>query len=146
MEWLVDAGHACHILTTARFESPVTFTIEEHLAGRARGAPRKRSGAQRPVVSYATGTVPVTLLVTRCNDEQRPDRAEADQYLTLVDELLEELAPDVLIACNGHPMIFEAMARARTCSSRRLLLFGASATTTHATSRTSITRSRAASS
>ena len=31
MEWLADAGHACHILTTARFESRVTFTIEEHL-------------------------------------------------------------------------------------------------------------------
>ena len=31
MEWLADAGHACHILTTARFESPVTFTIEDHL-------------------------------------------------------------------------------------------------------------------
>ena len=31
MEWLADAGHACHVLTTARFESPVTFTIEEHL-------------------------------------------------------------------------------------------------------------------
>src|SRR6202140_5502770 len=31
MEWLADAGHACHILTTARFESSVTFTIEEHL-------------------------------------------------------------------------------------------------------------------
>ena len=28
MEWLADAGHACHILTTARFESRVTFTIE----------------------------------------------------------------------------------------------------------------------
>jgi hypothetical protein len=126
MEWLADAGHACHIVTTARFESPVTFTIEEHLIGRGvsgellqgsgrspSGKRRKRRRAQRPVVSYAAGTVPVTLLLTRCNDEQRPDRAEADQYLTLVDDLLAETAPDVLIACNGHPMIFEAMARAR---------------------------------
>ena len=31
MEWLSDAGHECHILTTARFESRVTFTIDEHL-------------------------------------------------------------------------------------------------------------------
>ena len=31
MEWLADAGHECRILTTARFESAVTFTIEEHL-------------------------------------------------------------------------------------------------------------------
>jgi hypothetical protein len=31
MEWLADAGHVCRILTTARFESTVTFTIEDHL-------------------------------------------------------------------------------------------------------------------
>src|SRR5258705_9187265 len=31
MEWLAYAGHACHILSTARFESAVTFTIEDHL-------------------------------------------------------------------------------------------------------------------
>ncbi len=31
VEWLAAAGHACRVLTTARFESPVTFTIEEHL-------------------------------------------------------------------------------------------------------------------
>jgi glycosyltransferase involved in cell wall biosynthesis len=59
------------------------------------------------------GQVPVTLLLTRHNDETRPDRAEAAQYLTLVDALLKEFAPDVLIAVNGHPMIFEAMRDAR---------------------------------
>ena len=51
--------------------------------------------------------------MTRHNDEARPDRAEAAQYLTLFDRLLDEFAPDQLIACNGHPMIFEAMTRAR---------------------------------
>ena len=35
------------------------------------------------------------------------------QYLALLDKLLEDFAPDQLIACNGHPMILEAMARAR---------------------------------
>jgi hypothetical protein len=53
------------------------------------------------------------LLLTRHNDESQPDRAEAKQYLALLDKLLEEFAPDQLIACNGHPMILEAMARAR---------------------------------
>jgi glycosyltransferase involved in cell wall biosynthesis len=126
MEWLADAGHACHILTTARFESAVTFTIEEHLrqqgvdlalpaskGGSSRRSRHKRGGADRPVVRYAVRDVPVTLLLTRCNDESRPDRAEAAQYLALVDETLDQFAPDQLIACNGHPMIFEAMARAR---------------------------------
>ncbi len=32
VEWLGAEGHDCHVLTTARFESRVTFSIEEHLA------------------------------------------------------------------------------------------------------------------
>ena len=84
MEWLADADHACHVLTTARFESTVTFTIEDHLraqgvdaAALAAGKPAaKRTGpARRPVVRYAVRDVPVTLLLTRHNDESRPDRA-----------------------------------------------------------------------
>ena len=126
MEWLSDAGHACHILTTARFESAVTFTIDDHLRARGVEGPRvpkpqgrsgrpggKRRGTERPVVHYVVGSVPVTLLMTRHNDESRPDRAEADQYGALLDELFADFAPDQLIACNGHPMILEALARAR---------------------------------
>jgi glycosyltransferase involved in cell wall biosynthesis len=127
MEWLADAGHACHILTTARFESRVTFTIEEHLRQRgvdlsgierthqpATRAERKRRGAvMRPIVHYTTGGVPVTMLLTRHNDERRPDRAEAAQYQSVFERLLNEFAPDQVIACNGHPMIQTAMARAR---------------------------------
>ncbi|MGH9372871.1 MAG: glycosyltransferase family 4 protein [Vicinamibacterales bacterium] len=126
MEWLADAGHACHILTTARFESPVTFTIEDHLGqqgvalsdlrppdGHTGRSARKRRAADRPVVHYTVRDVPVTLLLTRHNDEARPDRAEATQFLALVDHLLNDFAPDVLIACNGHPMILDAMTHAR---------------------------------
>jgi glycosyltransferase involved in cell wall biosynthesis len=125
LEWLSDAGHACQILTTARFESRVTFTIDEHL--RAHGvepaawtaasdrhrAAKRRGQAARPVVRYAVRNVPVTLLMTRHNDESRPDARESRQYLAELERLLDEFAPDQLIACNGHPMIFEAMARAR---------------------------------
>jgi hypothetical protein len=57
--------------------------------------------------------VPVTLLLTRHNDETRPDRREAAQYLREFERLMRDAAPDVLIGCNGHPMIFEAMQRAR---------------------------------
>ena len=125
VEWLADAGHECQVLTTARFESPVTFTIEEHLEGHgvpraslesARSGSKRSSGkrtAERPVVHYTLKNVPVTLLVTRHNDETRPDAREGRQYLGLVDRLFEEFAPDQLIACNGHPMVLEAMARAR---------------------------------
>jgi hypothetical protein len=124
MGWLADAGHACHMLTTARFESRVTFTIEDHLRERgillsdfAATHPTTTRGRKRerrvPVVHYTIGGVPVTLLLTRHNDESRPDRAEAAQYGVQLEHLLDEFAPDQLIACNGHPMIQRAMARAR---------------------------------
>jgi glycosyltransferase involved in cell wall biosynthesis len=122
VEWLEDAGHRCHVLTTARFESAVTFTIDEHLReqgvdvpGAAAKAPSGRaSRGERPVIRYAVKNVPVTLLLTRHNDESRPHRGEARQYLAQLDLLLDEFAPDQVIACNGHPMILEAMARARS--------------------------------
>jgi len=120
MEWLADAGHACQILTTARFESRVTFTIDEHLRSLSVDAPvaaggsrQARRAAGRGIVRYAVKGVPVTLLLTRHNDETRPDRAESSQYVALFERLVEEFQPDQLIACNGHPMILEAMARAR---------------------------------
>jgi glycosyltransferase involved in cell wall biosynthesis len=112
VEWLEDAGHRCHVLTTARFESAVTFTIDEHLTDQGVDVPGKRRGAE-PVVRYFVKSVPVTLLLTRHNDESRPHRGETHQYLALLDRLLDEFAPDQVIACNGHPMILEAMAQAR---------------------------------
>jgi len=117
--WLADAGHDCQVLTTARFESRVTFTIEEHMRQQGVELPRsvhnrkQAKTADRPVVHYSVRNVPVTLLLTRHNDEARPDRREAAQYLREFERLLRDAAPDVLIACNGHPMIFEAMQRAR---------------------------------
>jgi glycosyltransferase involved in cell wall biosynthesis len=114
MEWLADAGHACHILTTARFESRVTFTIDEHLRQQGVAPPRpKRRSTSVPEVRYSVRDVPVTLLLTRHNEEARPNRAEAAQYVETLERLLNDIAPDCMIACNGHPMIFESMARAR---------------------------------
>lgn len=62
---------------------------------------------------YAVKQVPVTLVRTLHNDETHPNRAEAAQFLALLDRLLTEFAPDVLIAANGHPMIFESLRNAR---------------------------------
>jgi glycosyltransferase involved in cell wall biosynthesis len=127
MGWLAAAGHTCHILTTARFESPVIFTIEEHLRQRGvdlsgielarapatRAVRKQRSAVARPIVHYTADGVPVTMLLTRRNDETRPDRAEGAQYQALFERLLNEFAPDQVIACNAHPMIQAVMARAR---------------------------------
>ena len=119
--WLSEAGHDCRVLTTARFESRVTFTIEEHLRARGvdlpergsiRGNPNRKKKS-RPVVEYASDGVPITLLMTRHNVESRPDRAEAAQYGVLFERLLGEFAPDQVIACNAHPMIRAALGQAR---------------------------------
>jgi glycosyltransferase involved in cell wall biosynthesis len=114
-KWLAEAGHTCRALTTARFGSPVPFTIEDHLRQfdvDLPAGPGKR-GASRPVVEYAVNGLPVTLLMTRSEDERHPDRAESKQFEGLVHRLLDEFAPDQLIACNSHPMIQSAMAEAR---------------------------------
>lgn len=127
MRWLAEDGHACRVLTTARFESPVTFTVEEHLSqlgvpiercgadsNRATAGEKKRSrAAGRPIIRYSVDGVSVTLLLTRHNDETRPDRGEAAQYQRLLEHLLDEFAPHQLIACNAHPMIQLALATAR---------------------------------
>ena len=77
MEWLAEAGHSCHILTTARFESPVLFTIEDHFESVvSRSTDLRRRTTRRT-------NVPVTLLMTTHNDELRPHRAEAARYLAL---------------------------------------------------------------
>jgi glycosyltransferase involved in cell wall biosynthesis len=118
MQWLSEAGHACAVLTTARFETPVSFTIEEHLSSLGVELPAKDHLAEsqtvpRPVVHYVVSGVPVTLLMTRHNSERDPDLAEAQQLVALLAALLTDFAPDVLIACNGHPAIFASLAEAR---------------------------------
>ena len=117
VEWLADAGHACHVLTTARFEGRVSFTIEDHLRQQGVDPPAaaRRAGRHRAPATahYQVGSVPVTLLLTRHNDEARPDRAETAAFLQEFARLLATFAPDQVIACNGHLMIFAAMAEAR---------------------------------
>ncbi len=121
VEWLAEAGHACQVLTTARFEGRVSFTLDDHLREQGVDPPaaaRKSLGARirasgTPAVHYHVGAVPVTLLRTRHNDEARPDRGETAAFLRTFERLLSTFAPDQVIACNGHPMIFAAMAEAR---------------------------------
>jgi glycosyltransferase involved in cell wall biosynthesis len=124
MEFLTDAGHEGRVLTTARFASPVPFTIEAHLREQGvepasvTSGPEPRSAKQlrrskRPVAHYSLRGVPVTLLMTRHHDELQPDSAETTQFLQLFDTLLDTFAPEQVIACNGHRMILEALAHAR---------------------------------
>ena len=115
-KWLAEAGHTCRVLTTARFGSPVPFTIQDHLKEFGVDLPvgHGKSGAAKAVVQYVVNGIPVTLLMTRSEDERYPDRAETKQFEELTHRLLDEFAPDQLIACNSHPMIQSAIAEARS--------------------------------
>jgi glycosyltransferase involved in cell wall biosynthesis len=115
-QWLSEAGHACEVVTTARVETPGAFDVESFLRSRgvdARTAAGHGKGGARPVARYQVGDVPVSLLLTRHHDEARPDRAETRQYVELVERRVAELRPDLVLACNAHPMIGECLGRAR---------------------------------
>jgi glycosyltransferase involved in cell wall biosynthesis len=113
MSWLSEAGHACEVVTTARVERQAAFDLERFLRDRASEGTRDRARGAAAVATYRIGAMPVFLLRTRHHDEARPDRAEAAQYVALVEARLRDHAPDLLIACNAHPMIGESLARAR---------------------------------
>lgn len=106
MEWLADAGHHCRILTTSRFESAVPFTIVDHLRAR-------RVLNDGALIHDVSGRVPIDLLMTMHHDELRPHRRESEQYIRRAIDLLAVFEPDVLIACNGHPMIRTVLAGAK---------------------------------
>ena len=126
-QWLSSAGHECRVLATARFDGKPPADIHEHLA--QLGIPlsqRKPSSAfvrsarkpanvavGRPTMHFTMSGVPVTMLMTRHNEAQQPDRLESDQFLFLIDETLKEFAPDVLLTYGSHPALLETMRRAR---------------------------------
>ena len=126
LRWLAEAGHEVRALTTARFESPVTFSLDEHLAtlqmrlhwdherkSRQRTKTSLSARGARKVARFNLQGVAVTLLATLKNDESLPDSNEQSQYLKLFGKLCDEFQPDQLIAANGHPMIRAALAEAR---------------------------------
>jgi glycosyltransferase involved in cell wall biosynthesis len=126
MKWLAEAGHECRVLATARFDARAR-DIEEHLAGlgveltRRPPAPAFTRSVQkpantvvgRPTVHFTLARVSVTMLLTRHNEVGRPDRFESEQFLFLLDRMLREFQPDLLVTYGSHPVLQESMRRAR---------------------------------
>jgi glycosyltransferase involved in cell wall biosynthesis len=127
MKWLSEAGHPCQVLATARFDANPPADINEHLAGLGvpltRRAPSRafersvRKPANmvvgRPSVHFDLAGVPVTMLLTRSSQQSKLDRFESEQYLVLLNEMLDSFAPDVLMTYGSHPVVREALNRAR---------------------------------
>jgi glycosyltransferase involved in cell wall biosynthesis len=107
MEWLADACHTCHILTTSRFETAVPFTIHEHLVHR-------RVIDDHGIVADCTGRVPITLVMTPHTDENKPHARDTAQYLRRAEWLLRRFEPEMVMGCNGHPMIRTVLVQAKS--------------------------------
>ena len=118
MQWLSEAGHACQVLGTARFDGNPPSDIHDHLAQLGIPLTRKEPARAfvrgvrkpanvtvgRPTVHFTLTGVPVTMLMTRHHEPQQPDRIESEQFLFLIDELLTTFAPDVFLTYGSHPV------------------------------------------
>ena len=127
MQWLTEGGHDCRVLATARFDAKPPDSLDAHLA--ALDVPLRRTppskafirsvqkpanvAVGRPTVQFTLDGVPVTMLVTRAQPTPPHDRLEAEQFLFLLDDVLQQFQPDVLVTYGAHPAVHEAMRRAR---------------------------------
>jgi len=127
MQWLADGGHDCRVLGTARFDAKPPDSIDSHLA--ALDVPLQRRAASktfvrsvkkpantlvgRPTVDFALNGVSVTMLLTKATEGSAAERLEMEQFLFLLDDLLRQFAPDVLVTYGRHAAVQEAMRRAR---------------------------------
>jgi glycosyltransferase involved in cell wall biosynthesis len=127
LQWLHDAGHDCRALGTARFDAKPPDDLDAHLADL--GVPLRRSPPSktfmrsvrkpanmvvgRPTVDFTLDGVPVTMLLTRARPASPGEPFEAEQFLFLLEEAFHQFQPDVLLTYGGHPVVQEAMRRAR---------------------------------
>lgn len=88
LRWWHEAGHEVMAVTTATFESPVPWTIEEHMAAvGAPSHPATLSGASH----YTLDGVPVSLFPT------------INRQVEWHTQILDTLQPDVLVVQGSHP-------------------------------------------
>ena len=128
MQWLQSAGHECRVLGTARFDGKPPDDLNAHL--RELGVPLRRSPPSKafvrsvrkpanmvvgsPTVDFTLEGVPVTMLLTRARADSQTGRFDAEQFLFVLDDMLQEFRPDLLLTYGAHPVVQEAMRRART--------------------------------
>jgi glycosyltransferase involved in cell wall biosynthesis len=127
MQWLAEGGHDCRVLGTARFDARPPESIEAHLSELSvplRRSPPAKSFVRsvrkpanivpgRPTVDFTLNDVPVTMLLTKAAAGSAVERVEVEQFLFLLDHMLRQFAPDVLVTYGGHPVVQESMRRAR---------------------------------
>jgi glycosyltransferase involved in cell wall biosynthesis len=128
MQWLADGGHDCRVLGTARFDGKPPDDLNAHLS--QLGVPLRRNPPAKafvrsvrkpanmvvgcPTVDFTLESVPVTMLQTRAKAGSPSERYEAEQFVYVLDEVLDEFQPDLLLTYGAHAVVQEAMRRARS--------------------------------
>jgi len=118
MRWLRDSGHHVFALSTGRFESTRGATLDAHLASLGIAVTWRNMETACPDGTYIADGIPVRVLATAHNDMKHPDAAENARYLTLFDEILRRDVPDVVLSYGAHPVLHEALRRARLAGAR----------------------------
>jgi len=127
MQWLRDAGHEVSVLCTARFDARPPSNIVQHLADHGLNARRipppkafarssrrmSNLGPGRPAFEFTLQGVFVRMLWTSARPNTPADQFEADQFLFTLEQQVAQEAPDVLLSYGAHPVVYEAMRRAR---------------------------------
>ncbi len=128
MRWMAQDGHDTRVLATARFDARPPGSVQQHLGAHGispRRVPPSRAflasvkhrpanlGPGRPTLEFTLDNVPVTMLLTSAPRNTPADHFEGDQFLFLLDQVLEEFRPDLLVTYGSHPVVQEAMRRAR---------------------------------
>jgi glycosyltransferase involved in cell wall biosynthesis len=124
MNWLAASGHDCRVLATARFDGVPPDSIEEHVAALDTAIhPVPSSSALAsglPAVRFELNDVPVTMLLTRHNRLDQTDRAESQQFVASVSDVVRQFEPDLLFTYGAHPVVQESMRRARLAGVKTL--------------------------
>lgn len=135
MQWLAQGGHECRVLGTARFDAKPPDSLDRHLEAlevplKHRPAPKAfvRSVNKpanvvvgRPTVEFTLEAVPVTMLMTRARPGSPSEQPELDQLLYLLDGVLDQFRPDVLVTYGGHPVVQRILHHARRRRIRTVL-------------------------
>ena len=127
MQWLRDGGHDVRVLATARTDARPIEDLNAHLEAlevplherpvspafvRSIRKPRNMI-VGRPTVEFTLAGVPVTMLKTRAPIRSQAEQLEGQQLMFILDGLLDEFAPDVVLSYGAHPLVQEILRRAR---------------------------------
>jgi glycosyltransferase involved in cell wall biosynthesis len=113
MEWLAADGHACQVLSTARFEQTAGAELPYHLSQLGILSRRRRAQSGCMLDEFSLGGVGVTAIDTRHNIATAADPEESRQFVAVFQELLRRSRPDLVWSYSGHPVLPRVMRIAR---------------------------------